>query len=384
MRTVEVCAPTLPKTCNPGYDLTCMIPTTRPTFQYSRIILIMILLLLAACGSKPSPTVTPTAEPATQTPDFTSTPGPTDTPAPTDTPTPEPLGSSKNPLQFGFLLPSGKTSLPPETTQVLDALAKATGYAIQAYPAASYSALLAGMADGKVHIAFLPPFTYLQAKVDGSAAVLLVANHYGVYAYGTQFLTNIFENYTPFFNPSTEKNLGDGGQALAQFSSKRPCLVEPHSAAGYVVPLGILNQAGITTQDPVLAQTFTGVVRALYTRQICDFGVTYAFSGDPRTASSVQADMPDAVQKVIVVWRSGAVIPNLNVSTGLSLTGEMRQKLSTALIGLVRSTEGQKQLTAAADGYSIDDFKPIGDEFYAALQPYVTSSGALLSSLLGN
>lgn len=353
-------------------------------FTWLATLLILSSLLFAACGGKPTPTLTPTDEPPTPTLDFTSTPVPTDTPSPTDTPTPQPLGSAGNPLQFGYVLAPGQAVLPPAAALLTTVLSKDTGYTIQAKPAASYRALLAGMQDGTIHLAFLPPFTYLQANKEGEAKVLLVSNHFGVYAYGAAFMANIFDGYTPFFDPTLEKNLGDASQALTQFSGKRPCLVEPHSGAGYVLPLGILNQAGITTQDAVIAQSFIAVVRALYVRQICDFGVTYAIAGDPRTASAIQTDMPDAVQKVIIVWRSGAVIPNLNVSTIPQLPADMTHKLSTALVALARSDDGKKQLSSAAGDYAIDDLKPIGDDFYDALRPYVTSSGTLLDNLLGN
>ena len=363
-----------------------MIPRAVVASHIKTILLVAALLCLAALAAcaKASPTPTATPLPPTPAPAITPTAGPTVTPYPTDTPTPQPLGSQSNPLVFGLVLPAGQTALPPEAGQLAASLSKATGYTIQAQLIASYRSLLVNLHDGRVHLAFLPPFTYLEAQSQGSGTVLLVANHFGVYAYGTEFLANVYDGYTPYFDPASGKDLGNASQALAQFSGKRPCLVDPASGAGYLLPIGILNQAGIATSDPVIARSYTAVVRALYTRHICDFGAVYAITGDPRTASGVQEDMPDAVQKVPVIWRSDAVIPSLNVTASAQLSLDMTQAISRALRDLVATSDGKTLLSAAAGGYTIDDFKTVDDSFYAPLQTYVTASGLPLDNFIGN
>lgn len=364
--------------------------STHQCIQYLRRLstFLLLVILLAACGPKPTvtstPTTTPSEVPATSTPDVTSTPAPSDTPGPTPTLTPEPLGSPGNPLQFGFLLPDGQSSLPPEADQLVQSLTKASGITIQAKPLASYPAVLAGMIDGNVHLAFLPPFTYLLGKKANAADVLLVSNHFGIEAYGAQFMVNYADGYTPFFDPGQNKNLAEPSRALAQFAGKRPCLVDPKSAAGYVVPLGILAQSGITIQDPVIAQSYDAVIRALFIRQICDFGAAYAISGDPRTSSTVLKDIPDASQRIVEVWQSDGVIPNLNVSVSASLPPDIRQSTSDALVSLSKTSDGQKLLSAAAGGYEIDGLVPERDDFYAALRGYVASSAVPPDSLMGN
>ncbi len=359
----------------------------RPILTSNWIPIILIAaVLLAACSSKPKITPTPTDVPATATatPDVTSTPAPTDTPGPTPTLTPEPLGSPGNPLQIGFLLPQGQTSLSPEAGQLAQSLSKSTGYSIQARPLASYPSILAGMIDGNVHLAFLPPFTYLLGKRASAADALLLSTHFGITAYGTQFMVNYTDGYTPFFDPNKNKNLGEASRALAQFAGKRPCLVEPKSAAGYVVPLGILAQTGITIQDPVIAQGYDAVIRALFVRQICDFGAVYAISGDPRTASTILKDIPDATQRIVIIWQSAPVIPNLNVSVSATLPSDLRQALSDGLLNLSKSGDGQKLISAAAGGYEIDALTPTSDDFYQALRGLVASSAVPLDSLMGN
>jgi len=95
-------------------------------------------------------------------------------------------------------------------------------------------------------------------------------------------------------------------------------------------------------QPGVVTQSFTSVVRALYIKGICDYGVTFAYSGDPRTSSEVLQDLPDALNKVIIIWRSDPIIPNLNLSFIPSIPKEIRDNIVSALQDLVITGQGKK------------------------------------------
>jgi phosphonate transport system substrate-binding protein len=196
------------------------------------------------------------------------------------------------------------------------------------------------------------------------------------------FLANIESGYTPFFDPNTNQNTADAGPALRQFDGKRPCWVEPKSASGYIVPMGLFAMQNISLQEPVLTQSFNAVVRALYIQQICDFGATYAISGDPRTASSIQDVFPDVMQKVVVIWRSDAVIPNLGMVYKSDFPKALRQLLTDALMQWVNTDAGKAALTNA-NQYNIGDFKEIDDTYYDPLRAYLQASAVDLNTLVG-
>ncbi len=341
------------------------------------MILLAISLALAACSSKetPGPTAAPTLA-ATILPIFTPTP------FPTDTPTPQPLGSPSNPIIMGLLMPQDDPQIIDGGNRLAIQLSQSTGDTVQVKTFDTYPALLTAIGSGNVHITWLPPFTYLLAHQEGLVDAALMTNHFGIYSYGVMFLANIESGFTPFFDPNTNQNTADAGPALSQFAGKRPCWVEPKSASGYVVPMGLFAMQNISLQEPVLTQTFDAVVRALYVQQICDFGATYAYSGDARTASAIQNDFPDVMQKVVVIWRSDAVIPNLGMVYSSNFPNALRQLITDALVQWVNTDAGKAALTNA-NQYDIGDLQEIADSYYDPLRAYFQVSGVDLTTLVG-
>ena len=116
----------------------------------------------------------------------------------------------------------------------------------------------------------------------------------------------------------------------------------------------MLQQNNINTQPAVLAQSHTAIIRALYIQGVCDFGATFAISGDPRTASAIQGDLTDVMNRVIVIWRSEAVIPNVSLSFLAGLSEGDRQ-LPPFLVA--RADDGKALLNLSANGYQIEDIK---------------------------
>jgi phosphonate transport system substrate-binding protein len=351
-------------------------------FSYHRscIILFLVLnLILSGCKGKaiPPPTPTPTPTPII---DLQLTPTEMVTPEPSPTATLEPLGNPGNPVVIGFISTSLSSTFDDNIAQLTQNLTNATGFTFTSKTFTNYADLLTAFSEGNIHVALLPPVTYLVARQRGLVDVLQVTNHFGRYAYGTQFLAHVASGFTPYFDANTNQNTTDAGSALAQFSGKRPCFTESTSVSGYLLPLGILTSQNIPTLPAVMNQE--AVVRALYIRQICDFGTTFALSGDPRTASGIQQSLPDVLSKVIVIWQSEAVIPSFNISVSVAMPQSIRQALNDALISLVKTPEGKTMLTTSAE-YDIEDLKPIGDNFYDPLRSYLKAAGIDIENLVG-
>ncbi|HEX9013930.1 MAG TPA: PhnD/SsuA/transferrin family substrate-binding protein [Anaerolineaceae bacterium] len=339
-----------------------------------RCILGFLCLWLTACqGVLPSPTPTPTLGPTA------TNPLPTAVPA---TPTPSPLGSPDNPLLIGVVTDASSTAPAAPGDLLGQTLSQKTGLSIKVSTYSTYPLLLEDMDGGKLPAAWLPPLTYLWASQRGLAQVALAANHFGVYRYGAQFLVNAGDNYTVYYDANKNQSTADAANALRQFAGKQPCWVDATSASGYVLPKGILAQESIQTGSGVFTLDHTAVVRALYARGICDFGVTFAVMGDPRTATAVQKDMPDIMQKVIVAWQTPAVIPNLALVYAPRISTPTRSKINDALIGLALTKDGQASL-AGALGYEIGGLKPATEDFYRDLLAAVQASGIELDSLVG-
>ncbi|HEX2979506.1 MAG TPA: PhnD/SsuA/transferrin family substrate-binding protein [Anaerolineaceae bacterium] len=359
-----------------------MYRTTKP-------ILLALLLagwmvsLLAGCTASPLAALqaspTPTQPQATATVEAT----PTTDPAVKDPEAPlDPMGSERNPVVIGFVSTSQDPTAEQAASGMAQSLTTQTGINIQSRLFADYDTLLKSMEDQTVHVAWLPPFTYLIAQKAGTADVGLVASHFGVFSYGFQIVAHHDSGFNVYYDPQTNQSTSDANIALIQFHEKRPCWVEPLSPSGYVIPLGFFNANGIVLKDGVIAQSHGSVIRAVYAQGICDFGVTYATYGDPRTASSILESLPDVMEKVIILWQSDPVIPNLNVSFLPSMPADTREKITQALIDYAKTEDGRTSLSTM-HAYDIETLKRTDDSFYNDFRTAFENSAAPLYSLLG-
>lgn len=354
----------------------------------ARLSIIACLLLtfsLVACQasstSTPTPSLKPTESGVTQIPTAPVTsipPGVQNTP----TATPIPLGKTGNPLIISFVSVKLDTQAKTNAASIAKQLTTLTGYEIESELSPSYDWTLKGMRDGLVHMAWLPPLTYLYASQQGFASVALLTDNFGVYLYNTQFLANTTSGYRSYFDISRNQSTADAKISLSQFKDKTPCWVDPGSVSGYLVPIGVMKLNNISPANGIYLYNQPAIVRALYIKGICDFGVTYAGSGDPRTAKAVQQDLTDALDKVPVIWMSDPIIPNLNFSFYPGISPEMQKKIIQSLLVYSKSDEGKLALTVA-NGYEIQDLKVFSDSIYDPLRKIMDATGVDLQTMIG-
>lgn len=341
---------------------TSLTPRTPPA-RSLLLALTAVALLLSACRptivveGNPPPTATPVE------------PSPTPAGEPISTAIPPPAGDVEHPVVMVFVSAEDDLVAQEAGIQLAARLGELSGFAVQAQTLTTYEEVLEALKAGTVHVAWLPPLTYLAASKTGQVKAVLLTNHFGVYQYGVQFFANTASGFTSHFDPGANQNTADASQALKQFAGKRPCWTEPSSASGYILPEGLLRQNEVSFQPPVTAQTYTAVLRALYIGGICDFGATYSVSGDPRTASNME-DLKDLMDKVVVIWQSEAVIPNLNVSFLAEMDAQMHARLSQAFLELAAGEEGLR-LISTATGYDVEALKAIDDHTYDPLRALV-------------
>lgn len=356
-----------------------MNQNTRRTDRYNHLpaLLLAIAILLgaalSACGqAAAAPTPLPT---------LTSTAAPTR--VPTFTPTPEPLGSPNNPYILSAVSESNDPQVQAAADEVARRLSESTGMTVIARVFSNYQVLMKVMEESRAHIAWLPPLTYLYASQRGLAETVLLTNHFGVYQYGAQFMANVSSGFTPYHDPISGYNSAEAATALQQFTGKRPCWVEPLSPSGYIVPAGLLAVNQVQVLAPVITQSHTATVRALYVQGICDFGATFSTSGDPRTSAEVLDDLPDTLDRVIILWRSESIIPNLNLSLLTGLPEKDRLAITNGILQIAAAPEGKGLLSYAAGDYQIDDIKPVDNSLYDPLRQLVDALNINLNDLIG-
>jgi phosphonate transport system substrate-binding protein len=346
--------------------------------------LTILALILSACQQAATPTAMEEPTQAPAKPTNTTAPSPTTKPTeppPTatevpPTETPVLLGSPDNPIIMA-LAPSATTQeLIASGEDIAKQLTDITGYTIKTTVPNSYGALVEAMGSGNAHIGWLPPFAYVIAKEKGYAEVGLATVRFGADHYGSQFIANVDSGFTSYFDEATGKNTADAATAMAQFDGKKPCWTDPLSSSGYVIPSGYVLQTGIKIQAAAFVQGHPTVVRALYAKGICDFGATFV---DARTSSALQADLPDVMEKIVVIWRTDPIIPNDNVSFATNLPADVRQKLVDAMLQLSGTEAGK---TALQSVYQIEALKVVDDTFYDEFRVYLEASGVDVTSLV--
>ncbi len=330
--------------------------------------------MLAACETAQTPT--PTAAAPTPTAEFTLTP------LPTRTVTPQPLGIDQNPLVLGIVSPDSDPKIMAAAEEVAAAVQTVTGYVIKAQSYLSYDDLISEMSLKHVQIAFLPPLTYLYANERGFAEVGMLSNHFGVYQYASRYFANAGSDFTSYYDPSSDRSTADSATALKQFQGKQPCWVDQESPSGYVLPLGMLHYNDIQAGDGAFLTSPVGVIRALYITGICDFGATFATTGDPRTSPAVDQDLTDVMNRVLVIYQTDAIIPSTNLSFHPMVNPEIREDLTYGFKDLVKDAQGQSALSTAID-YEIVDLKVVNDSIYDPFRNFVDAAGIDLFKMIG-
>ena len=329
-------------------------------------VLMLATMVLSACGTKAeTPVVTEAPVVVTEAPPEV---------------TAIPVGTADNPIIMALAPSATSQELQTGGQAIADKLMELTGYSITIMIPANYAATVEAIGAGQSHVAFLPILAYMKAKSLGYADVGLVVLRNGSDHYGFQFVTNTARvnadgtpMFTSFYDPATGKNIeGTTAEAaLAQFAKKRPCMTDPLSASGYVIPLGVLAKAGVSVKAAVLTQGHPQVISAVYfspTGELCDFGTTYI---DARTA--IAKAYPDVNDKVQVVYVSEPILPNDNVSFAATLDPEVRQKITDAFVTIASTEEGRALLKSG--GYDIGDLKVIDDTFYDEFRAYLDAAG---------
>src|SRR3989304_2508737 len=279
----------------------------------------------------------------------TPTPIPTLTPAGISTPTQTPLatpeiGTEKNPLILAFAPSALRTDESMAAGALITAfLESRTGYRVVSVVSSSEQRLGGGFAKGNAHIGAFSPFAYLLARENDSVTALLASVRDGGAFYGAQIIANREKEFTSYYDEERSENTTDSASALKQFDGKKACWSDEVSPSGYVVPLGLLNQAGVQIRSGAFLAGQPSVVRAVYADDICDFGATFI---DARDSPALESHYGDVMDRVIVIWRIPNIIPYENISMANSLPIEMRRVIQRAFIDLMLTSDGKASMLA--------------------------------------
>jgi phosphate/phosphite/phosphonate ABC transporter binding protein len=282
----------------------------------------------------------------------------------------------ENPLILA-LPPSSNTQAHLQAARVLaDQFTQRTGYVVVVVVPDSYLALVEALEKGNAHIVLLDPFSYELAYQKGLVHAAYAVLKDEKTSYGAQFIASRKGGFRSYFNESSQTNMAEAAEALAQFDDKKPCWSDEFSPSGYIIPLGYLNKHQVATRAAAFVQGHPTVVRSVYAGGICDFGATYV---DARKFPSLEDQYPDLMEQVLVVWRIPDIIPYGVLVFSTNMPPDMRDLFAGSIPAMLQTTDGKAAFKAA---YDIDELLPVNDAYYADFREFVRASQVELSSLV--
>ena len=104
-------------------------------------------------------------------------------------------------------------------------------------------------------------------------------------------------------------------------------------------------------------------------------------SSDARRSPALEADYPDVLERVVVIWQIPAIIPYETIPFSTTLPLEMQCALLHAFVDVFATEEGKLALQTV---YGIEALQPADDSRYFEFELYADASGLDLSGLIGD
>ncbi|MGB9586005.1 MAG: phosphate/phosphite/phosphonate ABC transporter substrate-binding protein [Anaerolineales bacterium] len=359
-------------------------------------ILLLASLVLAACA--PAATPAPTTE-APQPP--TLEPTATTPPEPTATPEPQ-IGSAEHPIKVLFVPSVDAEKIVAGGQKLAEALNKATGLTFEVSVPTSYAATIEEMcASPNDTMGFIPGLGYVLANQLCGVKVAGKAVRFGFDWYAAMIVVARDSEY----------------KKVEDLNGKKWAYPDAASTSGYLYPLYMFKEAGVTPGETVAAGSHDAAIKAVYNGE-ADFGTAFfsppmvdgkPMAWEPGQDPDVPADLlsscaptadekalmcgnfevrdarrnlrkelPDVVQKVRILATTPK-IPNDTVSFGPDFPEETMTKIMDALFAFAKDDpDGFK---AAFEAYSWTGINPATDAEYDPIRLAIEASGFKMEDL---
>ena len=342
------------------------------------VLLMALALVATACGDDADPTTT------------------------TTTAAPVAIGTSDNPIQVLFVPSVSATAITSGGDIMAAALKEATGLEYEVVVPTSYAATIEAMCAARDRtMGFIPGLGYVLANELCGVDVSFAAVRFDLDVYYAQFIVR----------------RDSGIETIADLDGKSWAYPDPGSTSGYLAPLPMLNEAGITVSEEVTGLGHTGTVRAVYNGE-ADFGTTFfsppllpegtwAYGDDPDipdelvpecavtpedrlycgdyrvldARAGLREEAPDVVQQVKIIDIS-VPIPNDTLSFGPDFPADLRAQIEDALVAFAE-TDAWGDSIGNADFYDWSGLAPTTDAAYDPVRVMVDAADINLENVGG-
>lgn len=361
-------------------------------------VMTVFALALSACGSAtPAPTQEPAAPAPTKVP-------PTAVPTPTEEPMAA-IGSPEHPIKVLFV-PSVDAQVIVSGGEIMaQALNEATGLTFEVVVPTSYAATIEEMcASPSDTMGFIPGLGYALASQLCGVDVAFKAIRFGYSEYWAQILV------------PRDSDI----DSLDDLDGLKWGYGDPGSTSGYMVPLVMFQEAGISPEPVETGGSHNGAALALYNGSVDfattfyspylapDGGVKWSFehpdlpedviescapnaegtrllcgpNGEYRVLDAragVRTEAPDIMQKTRILLVSSG-IPNDTLSFGPAFPADIRAQIEAALVAFA-GTDAWKESIGNQDFYGWTGLDVATDAEYDVVRKMVEASGYTLEGL---
>jgi phosphonate transport system substrate-binding protein len=369
------------------------------------VMAVLVLLVTSCAPASPAATEPPATEPpmteAPTEPPMTEAPTEAPTEAATEAPTSE-IGTPEHPIKVLFV-PSVEAQQIVSGGQVMaDALNEATGLTFEVVVPTSYAATIEEMcASPSDTMGFIPGLGYALASQLCGVDVAFKAVRFGFDVYWAQILV------------PRDSDI----QSIEDLEGLNWGYPDPGSTSGYMVPLVMLNAAGVTPGGQVETGGHNQSVQALYNGEV-EFSTSfYSPPTDVDTGEAVfdvnapdipddlvescgpdaegnlvcgnlrvrdaraniREEAPDVIQQLRILAISPA-IPNDTLSFGPDFPPELRTQIEEALVAFAE-TDAWNESIGHPDFYNWTGLTPTTDAEYDFIREMVEATGLTLEGL---
>lgn len=228
---------------------------------------------------------------------------------------------------------------------------KRTGLKLKTFVASDYTALIEALRAGRIHFAFLPPFSFVKAEELADAKVLLKAVRHGRAVYYSAIVVR------------ADKGLNK----LEDLKGKNMAWVDPTSATGHIVPKAELMDK--LKMDPdkffgkqIYAGSHDSLVLAV-ANGLVDAGATFGNDPDGKEGAWTQFMKGNDTKKLKAIYITAPITGDTMATTNKFYKDnkEIVDKTVAMIVEMSKNDDGKKILTAL---YRMDGMVPTKSSEY--------------------
>ncbi|MBC7472765.1 MAG: phosphate/phosphite/phosphonate ABC transporter substrate-binding protein [Candidatus Sericytochromatia bacterium] len=231
-------------------------------------------------------------------------------------------------LRFGMIPFESADKLIEKATPLMDAIGKGIGMEVKLSVAADYTGVIEALRGKKLDAAFLTPASYILAKQEANARVILKSQRNG----------------NPYYYGAIITRSDSGIKTLQDLKGKSFAFGDPISTSGHVFPRKLLLENKINPDRDFSHLIYSGAhdatVLAIMNKKV-DAGATYSDDSTGSKGSWTRYLKPEEIKDIRVLAVTDP-IPSDNICVSQDMDPKLAEKLAQVIIDFGKTKEGSE------------------------------------------